>query len=180
MVAQLSQNTNNISIIKLMKLPDFISLFNIICGVLSIFFSIKNSFNLALIFLILAAVFDYLDGKVARLTKTSNDFGKQMDSLSDIVSFGVAPVIFAFSLGFTSIFNLIILIFFLACGVLRLARYNIMPSLNYFQGMPITTNAFIMPIFYYLTKSPNINYLFIYIYLISGILMIMKFRFKKV
>ena len=122
--------------------------------------------------------------KIAKSMQQQNTFGKELDSLSDTVSFGVAPAIFGFSLmQFASNFNQLQVTFgviaftiFLFCGILRLARYNIMDIKGAFQGMPITLNGIIIPLAYFLNISIKF---YPYIYLTLGILMVSSFRVKK-
>ena len=178
------RDLDDFRIIKLIKLADLFTLFNVAIGLMSIVFSIENSFNYAAFFLFIAVAFDYLDGKIAKVMQQQNEFGKELDSLADTVSFGVAPAIFGFSLmqdaiGASQIkvtFGMITLAIFLFCGILRLARYNIMNLKGSFQGMPITLNGIIIPAAYYI-NSPIKFYP--YIYLVLGILMVSSFRIKR-
>ncbi|HLC50434.1 MAG TPA: CDP-diacylglycerol--serine O-phosphatidyltransferase [Candidatus Nanoarchaeia archaeon] len=170
--------------LKLIKLADIFTLLNVAIGLMSIVFSIENSFNYAAFFLLIAVAFDYLDGKIAKAMHQQNDFGKELDSLADTVSFGVAPAIFGFSLmqdaiGTSQIkitFGMITLAVFLFCGILRLARYNIMNLKGSFQGMPITLNGIMIPAAYYMHAPVKF---YPYIYLVLGILMVSSFRIKK-
>ena len=125
--------------------------------------------------LILAVASDYLDGKVAKTMGQQNEFGKELDSLADTVSFGVAPAIFGFALIQTPL-ALISFTIFLFCGILRLARYNIMDIKGSFAGMPITLNGVIIPLTFFLDTPIKF---YPYIYLVLGILMVSSFRIKK-
>ena len=134
-----SRPKNNI--IDFIRLADIISIGNILSGLASIFSSINGNFKIASVFLFLAVIFDYYDGKTARKTNTENDFGKQIDSLCDITSFIIAPVIFAYSIGLQDPIHMIIYSIYTATGVLRLARYNITGTLEngkYFEGLPVS------------------------------------------
>ena len=111
---------------------DIISLLNMSSGFLSILCSINNYFELSAILMIIAIMFDSTDGWVARKTKRNDSlgFGKNIDSLSDVVSFGVAPAVFIYtSINTTSIpLQLIVILVSLlivVCGILRLTRYNV-------------------------------------------------------
>lgn len=171
-------------IFNLLKFADAFTLLNVTLGLISIVFSINNNFNYAAFLLIIAVVFDYLDGKVAKYMNQQNTFGKELDSLADTVSFGVAPAIFGFSLmqfasnikQFQITFGIIAFAIFLFCGILRLARYNIMDLKGSFHGMPITMNGIIIPLAYFLDVPIKF---YPYIYLILGILMVSSFRIKK-
>ena len=170
-------------IFKLLKFADIFTLINTSLGIISIIFSINNNFNYAAFLLLIAVVFDYLDGKIAKSMQQENMFGRELDSLADTVSFGVAPAIFGFSLMQSAsdikqfqIFGIISFTIFLFCGILRLARYNIMNLKGAFQGMPITLNGIIIPLVYFLDTPIKF---YPYIYLVLGILMISSFRIKK-
>ncbi len=171
-------------IINLLKFADMFTLINVALGIASITFSIDNNFKYASFVLLIAVVFDYLDGKIAKFMHQQSTFGKELDSLADTVSFGVAPAIFGFSLmQFASsinqlqiTFGIIAFTIFLFCGILRLARYNIMELKGSFQGMPITLNGIIIPLAYFLNTPIRF---YPYIYLFLGILMVSSFRIKK-
>jgi len=171
-------------IFNLLKFADVFTLINVALGIASIIFSINNNFTNAAIVLLIAVVFDYIDGKIAKSMQQQNTFGKELDSLADTVSFGVAPAIFGFSLmQFASnigqlqvTFGIIAFTIFLFCGILRLARYNIMDLKGAFQGMPITLNGIIIPLAYFLDTPIKF---YPYIYLTLGILMVSSLRIKK-
>lgn len=139
-------------------ISDIISLLNMSSGFLSIICSINNNLNLAAILMIIAIMFDSSDGWVARKTNRHDElgFGKNIDSLSDIVSFGVAPAIFIYSCINTTpgIFQTIVILVALLiviCGVLRLTRYNVIADIidtNGFIGFPIPGISFILATYY--------------------------------
>jgi len=160
---------------KLIRLPDLFTFLNIFMGLIAILLIINEEYSFAIIALLFAVGFDYLDGKVARLIKRDSEFGKQLDSLADTISFGVAPAIFGFSLIQTN-FALIIFALFLFAGVLRLARYNIMEFTGEFAGMPITVNGIVIPLIYILRIPVDI---YPYIYLFLAILMVSPLKVKK-
>ena len=159
----------------LIKPPDWVTMLNALSGLFSIGFAINDNLRLAAIMLMAAIFFDWLDGKVARLTSRGGEFGKQLDSLADTISFGVAPVVFGFTVIQT---NLAIISFtvFLFCGILRLARYNIAEMQGGYQGMPITLNGAIIPLVYFMSLKPE---LYPYIYLASAALMVSSIKVKK-
>jgi len=160
---------------KLIQLPDLFTFMNIFMGLTAILLVVNEEYFFAAISLLIAVVFDYLDGKVARWVKREGEFGKQLDSLADTISFGVAPAIFGFSLVQTN-FALIVFALFLFAGVLRLARYNIMEFTGEFAGMPITVNGVVIP-FIFLVKVPVAAYPYIYLFL--AILMVSPIKVKK-
>ena len=126
-------------------LPNILTLGGVCLGISSIKFSIDGNYSLAVIFILLAAILDTLDGRVARLIKGTSEFGKELDSLTDFVSFGIAPV---FILYFWELNNYgklgwAITLIYSVCCVLRLARFNLTKinekqlwKNNYFEGVP--------------------------------------------
>ena len=141
-------------------LPSFVTLLSIACGFSSIVLSVDNAFignpgdyRMAAILLVLAGVFDALDGYVARLTKTSSEFGMQLDSIADVMNFGCAPAMLLYCYGFVKLgidhptllrMGGLACFVFVACGALRLARFNDNVGRTdpmYFVGMPITAGA---------------------------------------
>jgi len=160
---------------KLLKFADIFTLANVIFGLLAILFIINENYIFAIISLFLAVIADYTDGKIAKKLKQESIFGKELDSLADTISFGVAPAIFGFSLIQTPL-AMVSFTIFLFCGILRLARYNIMDVKDGYAGMPITLNGIIIPLIF-LAKVPFEYYP--YIYILLGILMISNLRFKK-
>ena len=123
-------------------LPNTFTALNMGCGFASVVFAINGDIYKAAMILILGAIFDSVDGRVARMTGTQSAFGEQFDSMSDVVSFGVAPAMLIWShfLRDTGRLGLMVSFVFLLCGALRLARFNAnidRVSSNYFQGLPI-------------------------------------------
>lgn len=123
-------------------LPNTFTAMNIGCGFIAIMYSIQHDFYKACMFIVLGAVFDSVDGRVARLTGTQSSFGEQFDSLSDLVSFGIAPAIIFYNrfLLDTGRIGMVVAFFYLLCGALRLARFNAnieKVKSDYFQGLPI-------------------------------------------
>ena len=127
-------------------LPSLFTTGNLFCGFYSLLHSFNHQFDKAAYAILLAGIFDVLDGRVARITKSTSQFGLEYDSIADVVSFGVAPAILTFvwalqpfgRLGWAGAF------FFAACGALRLARFNTITSelpKSYFLGLPIPAAA---------------------------------------
>jgi CDP-diacylglycerol--serine O-phosphatidyltransferase len=130
-------------------LPNTFTALNMACGFFSVILSWRGEFQLASVILILGAVFDMVDGRVARLTGTQSAFGEQFDSISDVVSFGVAPAFLVYNRFFIDLgrIGLVTSFLFLLCGALRLARFNAnidKVSSDFFQGLPIPTGALSM------------------------------------
>ncbi|EFW99684.1 phosphatidylserine synthase [Grosmannia clavigera kw1407] len=154
----LSSDPGHFSLIRALHMADFITELNGMCGVLSIFSSLRycidpsaGNGNLwaALGFLPLGLFFDFLDGKVARWRKKSSMMGQELDSLADLISFGVAPASVAFTIGFQTALDHVALAFFVLCGLTRLARFNVTTQVipkdksgkaAYFEGTPIPTS----------------------------------------
>ncbi len=168
----------------ILKIADFFTIGNLICGMLCIFYAIAHSFMYAAIFLFVAMIFDFLDGKIARMSKRVSEqgkhFGKELDSLSDIVSFGIAPAVFGYALGLQAWWEIIILLFFTSAGMLRLSRFNITENHEYFEGVPITVNGFLFPILFivHLKTTYPIEYVLI-AYIFMGFAMMSSKKVKK-
>lgn len=128
-------------------LPNLITTGNLFFGFFSIVKCLQNDFEWAASAILLAAVFDVLDGRVARMTGGTSEFGVQYDSLCDLVSFGLAPAFLMYQAGLSSLGRLgwIICFLFLACGALRLARFNVQSAIGKasgdFTGLPIPMAA---------------------------------------
>jgi CDP-diacylglycerol--serine O-phosphatidyltransferase len=127
-------------------LPTLFTVGNLFCGYLSVWCSIRGTFETAAILIIAAAVLDMLDGRIARLTNSASRFGEEYDSLADLVSFGVAPAVLAYSWGLADFHRLgwMASFLFVVCGSMRLARFNIQTRVadkKYFIGLPIPAAA---------------------------------------
>ncbi len=170
-------------------LPNTLTLCGMFCGFFAILSAINGNFLYAAWAIVLANVFDGLDGWIARLTGTSTRFGIELDSLSDLVAFGVAPSVMMYKwslapfgrIGWAATF------LFTACGALRLARFNIqtgMPGSKAFKGMPIPGAATVLAsvvIFYYDSLSrtglPEKNIFFPIITILLSLLMVSTIRY---
>jgi CDP-diacylglycerol--serine O-phosphatidyltransferase len=127
-------------------LPNLFTTGNLFCGFWAIVSVFQEKFLYAAIAILLASVFDVLDGKVARLSGATSKFGVQYDSLADLVSFGVAPALLAFSWALRPYgrFGWLAAFLFVVCGALRLARFNVMSAsgeTKFFKGLPIPAAA---------------------------------------
>ena len=169
-------------------LPNILTLAGVCLGISSIKFSIDGNFSLAIIFILLAAILDALDGRVARLIKGTSEFGKELDSLTDFVSFGIAP---AFILYFWELNNYgrlgwAIILIYSVCCVLRLARFNLtkidsdqMWKTNFFEGVPAPAGGImiLMPLIYELSDlnlNFNVKALTPYITILIAVLLVSK------
>ena len=147
-------------LLRSLALADFITLSNAACGTLSIFSCLNFLINeryqpyilLSFILLPLALLFDIADGSVARWRQSNSPYGKDLDSLADVVSFSVAPSVLAFTLGCRGAFDMAILCFFVCCGIGRLARFNVTAmalsggtgKVSYYQGFPVPTSVLLV------------------------------------
>lgn len=127
-------------------LPNLFTTGNLFCGFWAVISVFQEQFSDAAIAILLAGVFDMLDGKVARMSGATSKFGVQYDSLADLVSFGVAPAFLAFSWALRPYgrFGWLAAFLFVVCGALRLARFNVQSSsgeTKYFKGLPIPAAA---------------------------------------
>ncbi len=130
-------------------LPNLFTSASLFCGFYSIIASFKEYFVPAAVAIFVAWIFDGLDGRVARLTNTTSKFGAEYDSLADVIAFGVAPALLAYSWSLSIYGKLgwIVAFLFVLCGALRLARYNIQIGLiesNVFNGLPIPAAALVV------------------------------------
>lgn len=143
------------SMVREFHLADFLTLGNAACGVFAIFLAMSFARSGVDALLLWSAAlgpaalaFDVLDGRVARWRQTSSALGRELDSLADIVSFGVAPAALAFAIGMDGGWDALLLMYFVCCGVSRLARYNVTAEslsdgadkVPYFEGTPIPTS----------------------------------------
>ena len=172
---------------KFIATSDVISLLNMSCGFLSVICSLNSKFELAALLMIFAIMFDSVDGWVARKTNRQDTlgFGKNIDSLSDAISFGLAPAIFVYATintTTTTIEPIVILVSLLIviCGVLRLTRYNVIADLiktKDFIGFPIPGIAFILAT-YYLSGLYNI-YIALILSIIVSLIMVSTIIYPK-
>ena len=127
-------------------LPTAFTVANVFCGFYSIVCSMNGRLERAALLIGLAVLFDLLDGRVARLAKATSEFGKEFDSLADVISFGVAPAVLVYSwgLGLLPRVGWLACFLFVICGSMRLARFNIQQKVvdkRFFVGMPIPAAA---------------------------------------
>jgi CDP-diacylglycerol---serine O-phosphatidyltransferase len=128
------------------QLANILTILSLFCGFVSIIFSLESHFTFACWAIIFSVVFDGLDGQIARKNHSPSEFGKELDSLVDVIAFGIAPSV----LGYIFIYRefyfwaTLALFVYLFCSVMRLAKYNITPKeklANYFYGLPTTVSG---------------------------------------
>ncbi len=178
-------------------LPNALTLIGVCLGISSIKFALDGNYGLSVIFLLFAALLDGLDGRIARLIDGTSEFGKELDSLTDFVSFGIAPalILFFWELKNYGKIGWAITLIFSVCCVLRLARFNLTKiqkeeewKVNYFEGIPSPAGGILvlMPLIFELSTF-NIGFevknLTPYLAILISILLISKiptFSFKKI
>lgn len=158
---QTEERKKHLSMVRSYTLADLFTLANASCGTISIFLCLEyiadnKSRNLWIAFVLpwFALLFDALDGCIARLNKRRQSLlGADLDSLADIVSFGVAPAVLGFTLGLRGFWDILFLTYFVCCGISRLARFNVTSAaltntqtgkVKYFEGTPIPTSVIII------------------------------------
>ena len=165
-------------------------------AVSGIFCAISSHVEYAVFFLALSGFCDMFDGKIARTKKNRTEgeksFGIQIDSLCDIVCFGILPIIICYKIGMTHIYSMIILVLYGLAGLIRLAYFNVMEekrqgetdeARKYYQGLPITSMAMLLPVLFVVSPFFPSNELFMIVLHIMvavvGILFITDFKFRK-
>ena len=169
-------------------LPNIITLGSVCLGISSIKFSFDGNFSFAVTLILLAAILDALDGRVARLIKGTSEFGKELDSLTDFVSFGIAPALILYFWELNSYGKLgwAISLIYSVCCVLRLARFNLTKiehnqdwKNNFFEGIPSPVGGLLilMPLIYELTNfnlSLNFKTFTPYLTVLTALLLVSK------
>ena len=160
------------SMLRDFHLADWFTLANAFCGTGAVFASMRflqdggvRDLMIGMALIPLAFVFDALDGRIARWRKVSSTLGRELDSLADVISFGVAPAALAYACGLQGGWDWIVLSYFVGCGVSRLARYNVTAEtladggdkVKYFEGTPIPTSVAIVGLLAWLAWSDRIG-----------------------
>jgi CDP-diacylglycerol--serine O-phosphatidyltransferase len=168
-----AERPRHFSMIRGFHLADFFTLGNAACGMAAVFLAMlymssesTTHFLWAAAMAPAAFVFDVLDGRIARWRQQHSALGRVLDSLADVISFGVAPAALAFAAGVNGGWDAAILVYFVCCGVSRLARYNVTAEalagdssgkVKYFEGTPIPTSVVLTGMLAYLAWSEQIN-----------------------
>jgi CDP-diacylglycerol--serine O-phosphatidyltransferase len=162
-------------------IPSLFTLANLFFGFLAILWTMEGNYRFAAGLILVSVLMDSMDGKVARRLSVSSDFGKELDSLSDVVSFGVAPAILTYKallavpLGY---WGMIIAAIFALCGAIRLARFNVMNITTHFLGVPITFAGGFMSLIVLFHKTLP-WFLYPIIMLILAFMMVSTFKVPK-
>ncbi len=197
------------SMIREFHLADWFTLANAVCGTGALFSMMTYLQTNGVVHvyfacgLVLAAgVFDVLDGRIARWRQKSSAMGRELDSLADIISFGVAPAVIAYGCGMQGLFDRVVLAGFVACGVSRLARYNITAEalsdgedkVKYFEGTPIPTSLLLVILMFWAAAQGAVGealwfgkivfggytlHPLVLLFAVSGSLMVSRIRFPK-
>lgn len=197
------------SMIREFHLADWFTLGNAVCGVGAMFAIVSfiqtgalKHVHYACTLVLAALVFDIFDGRVARWRQKSSLLGRELDSLADVISFGVAPALIAYGVGMQGLWDRVILAFFVACGVSRLARFNVTADalsaggdkVRYFEGTPIPTSVLLVLLLWAAAGVGAIGpqlwggslriagytlHPLVLLYLLSGSLMISRIRIPK-
>ena len=154
------------------QLADWFTLANAVCGTGAIFASMRflqdgnvRDLLVGMALIPLAFVFDALDGRIARWRKVASTLGRELDSLADVISFGVAPAALGYACGLQGGWDWMVLSYFVGCGVSRLARYNVTAEtlsdggdkVKYFEGTPIPTSVAIVGLLAWLAWRDRIG-----------------------
>ena len=197
------------SMIREFQLADWFTLANAVCGTGALFSMLTylQTHDVMHVFyacgMVLAAlVFDVLDGRIARWRQKNSVLGRELDSLADVISFGVAPAVIGYGCGMQGLYDRIVLTYFVACGVSRLARYNVTAEalsgdgdkVKYFEGTPIPTSLLLVVLMFWAATQGALNdslwfgklmsagftlHPIVLIFAVSGSLMVSRIRFPK-
>lgn len=198
------------AMIREFHLADWFTLANAVCGVGALFSTMTYLQTQQVLHIYLACglvpialVFDVLDGRIARWRQRSSAMGRELDSLADVISFGVAPAAIAYACGMQGLFDRIVLVFFVTCGVSRLARYNVTAEelsagsdkVAYFEGTPIPTSLVLVAVLFAAATQGALGeqlwfgvvhvagfrlHPLVLLYAVSGSLMISRLRIPKI
>jgi CDP-diacylglycerol--serine O-phosphatidyltransferase len=198
------------SMIREFHLADWFTLANAVCGTGALFAMMTylqtadvRHVYFACGLVLAAAVFDVFDGRIARWRQKSSAMGRELDSLADVISFGVAPALIAYGCGMQGLYDRIVLAAFVACGVSRLARYNITAEalseggdkVKYFEGTPIPTSLLLVILMFWAATQGALGeslwfgqvviagyvlHPLVLMFAVSGSLMVSRIRFPKI
>ena len=163
------------------QIPNIITFLNLLCGVLSIISTYNGEHHLSAALILVSSLFDCIDGKIACKLNAVSHFGKELDSLSDLVSFGVAPAILVYSayLKDLGLIGLVFALTYIMCGAFRLARFNVKSHASHFTGLPIPiAGATIATVRLCCHTVPE--WVFPVLVVVLSVLMVSKVRFPSI
>lgn len=163
------------------QLANIITLMNLSFGIIAIIFILEGLGHISLVFILLAAIFDRYDGMVARHFNTESAFGKELDSLCDLVSFGIAPALLIYVTVFSEMLwiGVLVTVFYILAGAIRLARYNVSEFNGVFCGVPITVAGVILALSYFIDPYMKDGF-YVILMLILTYLMVSSMRITKI
>ncbi len=197
------------SMIREFQLADWFTLANAVCGTGALFSMLTylqtddvRHVYFACGMVVAALVFDVLDGRIARWRQKHSVMGRELDSLADVISFGVAPAVIGYGCGMQGLYDRIVLTYFVACGVSRLARYNVTAEalsgdegkVKYFEGTPIPTSLLLVMVMFWAASQGALHeslwfgqvvfagftlHPLVLLFAVSGSLMVSRIRFPK-
>ena len=165
---------------KMIFIPNAVTLINLALGVVSLFLTMEGLFHEAAYAIFGAMILDGLDGRLARRLHAVSEFGKELDSLSDLVSFGVAPALLAYAMKLYhwGKMGLVAAVLFALCGAFRLARFNVINAKGYFVGVPITFCGPVLTLLLLLSKWIDYR-VYPVLVIILGYLMVCNLKVPK-
>lgn len=205
----LQKTHKHFSMIREFQLADWFTLANAVCGTGAVFSMLTylqtsdvTHVYFACGMVVVAVVFDVLDGRIARWRRKNSLMGRELDSLADIISFGVAPAVIGYGCGMQGLYDRIVLTYFVACGVSRLARFNVTAEslsgdgdkVKYFEGTPIPTSLLLVVVLFLAAWQGALReslwlgqvsfagftlHPLVMLFAVSGSLMISRIRFPK-
>jgi len=197
------------SMIREFHLADWFTLANAVCGTGALFAMMTylqtsdvRHVYFACWMVVAALAFDVLDGRIARWRQMTSAMGRELDSLADVISFGVAPAVIAYGCGMQGLYDRIVLVYFVACGVSRLARYNVAAEalsegdgkVKYFEGTPIPSSLLLVVVMFAAAAQGALGeslwfgqfvlagftlHPMVLVFAASGSLMVSRIRFRK-
>ncbi|MFZ5754125.1 MAG: CDP-diacylglycerol--serine O-phosphatidyltransferase [Bacillota bacterium] len=161
-------------------IPNIVTLANLFFGITSLWLTMESQYKEAAVAILFAMVLDGMDGRLARRLHVTSDFGKELDSLSDLVSFGVAPALLTYGsiLNTIGYWGLLIAIIFALCGAIRLARFNVLNIKTHFVGVPITICGPLMAIFVLLSNRLPLEF-YVIMSIVLSYLMVSNIKVPK-
>lgn len=160
-----------------------VTILNIIFGTLAIVYILAGEYRTAALLILVAVVMDGADGRIARKLDSTSEMGKELDSLCDLVSFGVAPAILLYAQVLQSSFHtlsIMVSLLFVVCGALRLARFNILNISEYFLGIPITIAGLLLAVLSLIVGYTAVNPAFILLFVfVLSLLMVSNIKIPK-
>ncbi|GGH79406.1 CDP-diacylglycerol--serine O-phosphatidyltransferase [Pullulanibacillus pueri] len=158
-----------------------ITIINLSLGITALVLIMEHRLHMSLVLIFLAALCDRFDGMVARKFDVESSFGKELDSLCDLVSFGIAPVMLIFKgiMDQSHFMGLLATILFILCGAIRLARFNVTEFDGKFQGLPITVAGCLLTLSFVVIHFLPLSF-FVLLTIILSLLMISTFKINKI